>query len=111
MENNERKMSRLKLFDATKIDRLREDLLNLQPKGVPLTKILCELKIAFSNGYSLKELSMICKKRGIVVSPEYLQKVLSMDVDDIDDKSLYSLIDKTESIQRQSVIKTNFGDI
>lgn len=111
MENDERKMLRLKLFDASKIDRLKEDLRNLPPKGVPLTKIVGELKIAFSNGYSLKEISMICKKQGIVVSPEYLQKILTLDCDDVDDKPLRCIVGKTESIQGRGVIKTNFGDI
>ena len=115
MENDEgnvqnaiSKMSRPKIFDSKKIDCLRKELLNLPPKGVPLTKILRELKIACSNGYSLKELSMICKEKGIIVSPEYLQKIFSMD---IDDESLPNSVGKTECESRRGVIKTNFGDI
>ena len=109
--NDERKkreiFNHLKLFDINNIESLKKTLLKLPPKGKPLTYILDELKMAFENGYSCGELSEIAKQNGIIVSPRYLQKILSFPSEE--KPSDFSA--PVESEARRGVIKTNFGDI
>lgn len=110
--NNERKrkeiFNHLKLFDVENMAGFKKALLELPPKGKPLTCVLDELKMAFENGYSCGELSEIAKQHGILVSPRYLQKILSFPSGE--NPSLDSSAN-SESEFKKTVIDTNFGDI